>query len=92
MIRSIVSSEVSINGNETVALGFLGYFERLCGILRGVSNRTMNNYLVGRAVLFSTAFLNSELRQRSFNYTSNYYGTPEQIDRHIECISYTEEL
>lgn len=92
MIRSIFPSQVSINGNETVALGFLGYFERLGGILGGISKRTMVNYLITRSVLFSTEFLNSEMRQRSFNYSSIYYGTPKQIDRHIECISYTEEL
>lgn len=92
LIRSILSSDVSINGNETVALGFLGYFERLGGILGGVSKRTMVNYLITRAVLFSTDFLDTEMRQRSFNYTSIYYGTPGQIDRHIECISFTEEL
>lgn len=92
MIRSTLSSEVSIDGNEIVALGFLGYFERLGGILRGTSKRTIVNYLLTRAVLFSTEFLDREMRQRSFNYSSNYYGTPGQINRHIECVSYTEEL
>lgn len=91
-IRIFMPTNVTLDENEPIAVGFFKFFERFEDILESMDNRTVANYLIWRSIFTISKYLNKDMKDLGLKYSEILEGKKKQEPAHINCIASTTEL
>lgn len=86
-INSLLPSESQVQSTETVVVGDVAFFEKLGGLLKETSKRTLANYIAWRQVDDSMSYLPKVFKDRQFEFEKAYFGVIKPKSRSDGCIT-----
>lgn len=88
-INSLLPNGITVNDSEIITVSVPTFFAQLGPLLERTPSRTIANLLIWRTTVYSTFFMNSELRKRNLQYFSAISGSSEDEPRWKECVDLT---
>lgn len=88
-INALLPSQLLVDENEIIVVRSPYYFKKLGELLQEIPNRNIANYIVWRAVAYSSLFLTNEIRKKHLDYEKAAIGKQAQKARWQECIDIT---
>lgn len=91
-IRLVLPDDVDIDETEKLFFDFSEYFVRLEFLLKQTRKRVIANFIIWRAVLFSSKYLNEDFYQRRLRFLAEFSNEERSVSsRYDECFALTEE-
>lgn len=85
-INSILRPDASVNNDEEIIVGDVGFFDKLGNILDATPKRTLANYLAWRVIVDSVSQMNEKLRDIHREYLEVLQGSNAKTPKWQECI------
>lgn len=84
--NALLPAGLTVDDNEVITVTVPTFFAQLAALLEETPKRTIANYLIWRVTVYSTYFMNSELRKRNLEYFTAISGKTEDEARWKECV------
>ncbi|KAG4071253.1 hypothetical protein HA402_003957 [Bradysia odoriphaga] len=84
--NALLPEGISVDDSEIITVTVPTFFAKLATLLEETPKRTIANYLIWRVTVYSTYFMNSELRKRNLAYFTAISGKTEDEARWKECV------
>lgn len=88
-INGMLPDSIQVDENQLAINCVPSFFEKLGGVLQGVSKRTLANYFLWRIVSMTSGTLTNQLRKRKLKYIAVVSGQQDEQPRWKECADFT---
>lgn len=85
-VNSLLPSPLSVDSNEVVIVLKPIYFNNLGKLLSETPPHVVANYIMWRAISYSTFFLSKDFRKRESEFRTVFGGQQEFKDKWTECV------